>query len=273
VKRFIATSFRLVLPALLFSVFANAQKLPNIQPTSLRAPANIRVDGKANEWNGKLQAYNTAIQASYTVSNDDNRLYLTLYATKKEVINKIINGGISFTVNKGPRKNIIGGTTVTYPVFDRDDRPFINANALALVDKESTDANHKADSLMNTFNNTFTNKAKTIRLSGLKDLDTLISVYNKDGIKARGAFDNKLYFTYELSIDLKLLELSAADHTKFNYDIRLNEVDIDYVPGMEIARNDEGFITKIFVSNPQLANSFASALSTTDCWGGYTLVK
>lgn len=272
-KKHIASPLRLLLPALLFSVFANAQQLPNIQPGGLRAAANIRVDGKTNEWSGKLQAYNTAIQASYTVSNDDNRLYLTLYATKKEVINKIINGGISFTVNKNARKSVIGGTTVTYPVFNRDDRPFINANALALIDKESADANHKADSLMNTFNNTFSSKAKTIRLSGLKDLDTLISVYNKDGIKARGAFDSKLFFTYELSIDLKLLEMSSSEHTKFIYDIRLNEVDIDYVPGMEIARNDEGFITKIFVSNPQLANSFASALSTTDCWGEYTLVK
>jgi hypothetical protein len=272
VKRTIAIPLRLLLPVLLFSGLANAQKLPNIQPAAVKAPANIRVDGNANEWDGKLQAYNTAIQASYTVSNDDKRLYLTLYTTKKEVINKIINGGISFTINKGPRKTLIGGTTITYPVFNRDDRPFINTNALALIDQESAAAGHKADSLMSTFNNTFSNKAKTIRLSGLKDLDTLISVYNKDGIKARAAFDDKLFFTYELSIDLKLLEMSASDHTKFNYNIRLNEVDIDYVPGMEIARNDEGFITKIFVSNPQLANSFASALSTTDCWGEYTLV-
>jgi hypothetical protein len=273
VKRTIAIPLRLLLPALLFTVLANAQNLPNIQPAGLRAPANIRVDGKANEWDGKLQAYNAAIQAFYAVSNDDKCLYLTLYATKKEVINKIINGGISFTVNKGARKSVIGGTTITYPVFNRDDRPFINTNALALIDQESNNAGHKADSLMNTFNNTFSNKAKIIRLSGLQGLDTLISVYNKDGIKARAGFDNKLFFTYELSIDLKLLEMSVADHTKFNYNIRLNEVDIDYVPGMEIARNDEGFITKIFVSNPQLANSFASALSTTDCWGAYTLVK
>lgn len=261
------------MPALLFSVVAYAQKQPEMQQGGLKAPANIKIDGKANEWNGMFQAYNPAIQASYTVSNDDNRLYLTINATKKEIVNKIINGGISFTIHTGPRKTTVGGTTITYPIFDKDDRPFINTNALALVKPDEKDPAHKADSLMKTFNATFANKAKLIRLSGLKDLDTLISVYNKDGIRPRAALDNKLFFTYELAIDLKLLGMSAADHTKFNYNIRFNEVDIDYVPGMEIVRNDEGFVTRIFVANPQLANSFAAALSPTDLWGEYTLVK
>jgi hypothetical protein len=273
VKKINFKSLTLFLAALLFSVFANAQKLPMIQPGSLKLPAGVKIDGKATEWNNHFQAYNTAIQASYTIANDDNRLYVVIYATKKEVINKIINAGISFTVNKSPKKTLMGGTTITYPVFEKDDKPFINTNALALIDPESENASHKADSVMKGFNFTFGNKAKLIRLNGLKNLDTLISVYNKDGIRTRGALDNKLFYTYELSIDLKLLELSAADHNKFNYNIRFNEVDIDYVPGMEIARNDDGIITKIFISNPQLANSFAAALSTTDCWGEYTLVK
>jgi hypothetical protein len=271
VKKLFVIPFRLILAALLISAGAQAQKQPNIQTASLRAPANIRIDGRTTEWNGLLQAYNSSLQAAYTVSNDDNRLYLTVYATKKEIVNKIINGGISFTIHKGPRKTLVGGTTVTYPVFGKDDKPFINTNALALIKPDEQDPAHKADSLMKTFNATFSNKAKLIRLSGLKDLDTLISVYNKDGIRARAALDDKLFYTYELAIDLKLLEMSVADHTKFNYNIRFNEVDIDYVPGMEIVRNDEGYVTKIFVANPQLANSFAGALSTTDCWGEYTL--
>jgi hypothetical protein len=273
VKRYLVNPLRLILPALLLSTAAYAQKQPELQTAGMRAPANIKVDGKTNEWNGLLQAYNPAIQASYTVSNDDNRLYLTVYATKKEIVNKIINGGISFTINKGPRKTMVGGTTITYPVFDKNDKPFINTNALALLKPDETDPSHKADSLMKTFNATFANKARLIRLSGLKDLDTLISIYNKDGIRTRAALDNKLFYTYELAIDLKLLDLSAADHAKFNYNIRFNEVEIDFVPGMQIARNDEGFVTKIFVANPQLANSFAAALSPTDCWGEYTLVK
>lgn len=271
--KIITNPLRLLLPALLFSICASAQKLPGIQTAGLRAPAKVKIDGKATELGNKFQAYNTAIQAFYTVANDDTKLYVTVYTDKKEIVNKIINGGISFTINKNLKKTAVGGTTVTYPVFDKDDRPFINTNALALINPESKEATHKADSLMQTFNSTFTNKAKMIRLSGLKDLDTLISVYNKDGVRPRAALDNKLHYTYELAIDLKLLELSAADHNRFSYNIRFNEVDIDYVPGMEIARNDEGFITKIFVQNPQLANSFAAALSPTDVWGEYSLVK
>ena len=47
--------------SILFAVItftATAQKLPNVQATSLRAPANIKIDGKATEWNDKFQAYN-----------------------------------------------------------------------------------------------------------------------------------------------------------------------------------------------------------------------
>ncbi len=34
------------------------RKLPNVQQVSLRAPANINIDGKTTEWNNRFQAYN-----------------------------------------------------------------------------------------------------------------------------------------------------------------------------------------------------------------------
>jgi hypothetical protein len=117
-------------------------------------------------------------------------------------------------------------------------------------------------------------KAKFIRLSGLHDdVDTLISVYNKDGIKANCAFDNNRTFTIEISVNLKLLGLSIEDQSPFNYNIRFNETKIDYVPGVAISRNPDGTITQMVVNDAKLANSYISALNTTDCWGQYTLVK
>jgi hypothetical protein len=273
VKKLIGTSTRLLLPALLFSVFANAQKLPVTQTASVKAPANIKIDGKPTEWNNKFQAYNKAIQAFYTISNDDKKLYLTLQATRKEIINKIINGGVSFTVVKGPKQVLNNGITVTFPVFDEKDRPNININAMAQIVPGTVESDKLSDSLMKANNSILSDKAKLIRLTGVKDLDTLISMYNTDGIKARAQFGKNMAYTYELAIDLKLLDLSAADLTKFNYNITLNEVEIDYVPGIVITRNEDGTIVNMYMADTKLANSYISALSSTDCWGTYTLVK
>ncbi|MCC8424241.1 hypothetical protein [Mucilaginibacter sp. UR6-11] len=272
-KKFKRTPYKLLWPALLFSISVSAQKLPGIQKNSLRAPANIKVDGKAKEWGNKLQAYNRSIQAFYTIANDDNKLYLTVQATKKEIINKIINGGVSFTVGKAAKKTTVGGITVTYPVFDMQDRPVINLNAFADIVAGSNGAEKRADSLMKTNNENLAQKSKFIRLTGLKDLDTLTSIYNTDGIKVANAFDNKMVYTVEMSIELKLLGMSAKDQTHFNYNIRFNEIQIDFVPGIMITRNEDGTIALMNVVNSKLANSYISALSTTDCWGEYTLAK
>ena len=55
---------RLKITAILFAGLtiialpAHAQKLPKVQKTSIRAPENIKIDGKANEWDNKYQAFN-----------------------------------------------------------------------------------------------------------------------------------------------------------------------------------------------------------------------
>ena len=73
---------------------AQAQKLPNVQKDGVRAPANIRIDGKTTEWDNKFEAYNKATDVFYTISNDDNYLYVTVQATQAAIIRKIIGGGV-----------------------------------------------------------------------------------------------------------------------------------------------------------------------------------
>jgi hypothetical protein len=126
---------------------------------------------------------------------------------------------------------------------------------------------------MNLNNSRLSGKAKFIRVNGINDLDTLVSIYNMNGVKVASAFNNKMAYTLEISIDLKLLGLSVNDSEKFNYNIRFNEMQIDFVPGIIITRKNDGTIDMMNVVDPKLANSFISALSTTDCWGEYTLVK
>ncbi|WP_214071271.1 hypothetical protein [Mucilaginibacter sp. dw_454] len=265
--------FSLLLPMLLVSAFVNAQKLPNVQKGGLRAPASVKIDGKATEWNNEFQAYNHAIQASYTLSNDDNKLYLVVSTNRKEIINKIINGGVSLVINK-TKKTVVDAPSITYPAYNDDEKAIIPLNAIFDIQPGAPNADHKMDSLVTSSNSTLNDKTKFIRLSGLKeDVDTLISVYNKDGIKATSAFDNNKTFTLEMSVDLKLLGLSIDNKTPFNYNIRFNEIKLDYVPGVDITRNTEGVITQMKVKDLKLANSYISALSTTDCWGTYVLAK
>jgi len=103
----------------------NAQKLPNVQTASLRAPANTKIDGKPTEWDNKFQAYNHATEVYYTLANDDDKLYLVVQATDRQIINKIIGGGVTFTVQKSGKKNDKGGISITYPLFAPRDRPMV----------------------------------------------------------------------------------------------------------------------------------------------------
>jgi hypothetical protein len=271
-KNNILKYFALLLMALSYAVTVCAQKLPGIQKTSVRAPSNIRVDGKANEWSNKMQAYNPAVQAFYTVANDDKRLYLTVRADKREIINKIINGGVSFSINKNDKKSTEGAVTVTYPIFARGNRPMINFNNLsdALADLKDIP---RRDSVMLGCNNTLEEKAKYIRVNNVPDVDTLLSIYNLDGVKAKSGFDDKLVYTVELAIDLKLLNIAAANLNHFNYNIRLNAVATEYIPGVNVERNEAGIAISTNV-DPNIAKIyFGAAQYDTDCWGKYMLVK
>lgn len=237
---------------LFFISFAvNAQKLPGVQQTSLRIPNNLKIDGKAAEWNNKFAAYNKATDIFYTLSNDNDKLYLTLQATDRGIINKIINGGVSLTINKSVKKAGEGAATITYPVFDRKDKPYIS-----WADKESSI--NEADSLMLINNSRMNQRSKFIKVTGIKGMDTLISVYNMDGIKAAALFDDKDVYTLELSVGLKLTGLAINDHTKFNYNIKLNAISTEDVPGITIARSPNGTITSIDIDK-RVAGQFSNS--------------
>jgi len=114
----IRLNFSLVLCVFCY-LTTQAQKLPNVQLASVRAPADIKIDGKATEWNYPFQAYNRATDVFYTLSNDDDNLYLTLQATDEDIIRKIINGRISFTINKSGKKSEQDAVVITYPLIGR----------------------------------------------------------------------------------------------------------------------------------------------------------
>jgi len=258
---------------LITSVAAHAQKLPNVQQGSLRAPATIKIDGKAAEWDNKFQAYNHATDVFYTLSNDDDNLYLTIQATDPGIINKIISGRISFTINKSGKKNDNSGVTISYPIFDRKDKPGVNLKDNPKIIPGSAVSLKQADSFMYVNNKRMTDKSKFIKVMGIKDMDTLISVYNEDGIKAAALFDNKMAYTYELAVSLKLIGLSVNDPVKFSYNVTLNAVQFDDIPGITITRAPNGEIKSIDVHKELALATTQNTTSPTDFWGEYTLAK
>lgn len=242
--------FVLVLP---LTGIAYAQKLPGKQEASLRAPADMKTDGKLTEWGGKLQAYNNATEIYYTISNDDNKLYLTIQCKYRDIVDKIMRGGIAFSINHIVKKNDPEAVTVTYPVLrGADMSAATNMLARATNAKEDPSGGPVPVGELNTI---LEAKSKLINISGIKDIkDAAISVYNEEGIKAVSLFDAGLTYTYELAIPLKYLNLPA---TPFSYHLKINAPD-------ETPMRHDG---------PPAPPMIMTATAPTDFWGEYTLAK
>jgi len=121
-----------------------------------------------------------------------------------------------------------------------------------------------ADSLILKANNLIRDMDKEIKMEGIKDIDTTISVYNEHGVKAACLFDNKRVLTYELVIPLKVLGLSRNDPVKFAYNIRLNGLSMP---------NQQFNNTESAMDREALSRATAIMSAPTDLWAEYTLAK
>ena len=242
---------------------ANAQKLPNIQNESVRAPSNIKIDGKATEWDNKFKAQNSATELFYTLSNDDENLYLTANTKLKDIMIKIMRGGITLKVNPTLNKKSDGQIAVTYPSFDLEGASRV-ANMLVLSDKRSLEKNPGKE-LVTAAELTvaFNTKAKTIDISGIKEIATSeIPIYNEKGIRVAARFDDDLGYTYEVAIPLKYLWIVDGGLKAFSYQIKVNEP-------KSFAPKFDGNGPPPLPPPPMGMNT----MGTTDLWGEYTLAK
>ncbi|MGF7082912.1 hypothetical protein [Mucilaginibacter sp. UYCu711] len=248
-----------ILPALILSANAFSQKLSNKQEISLRAPSTIKIDGKATEWDNKLQAYNKATNVSYTLSNDEKYLYLTIQTKYHDIADKILRGGITLNINHTLQKKDAKQVSITYPVLRGGDMSAV-ANMYA---RASTSQPDGIVTPYNDLNTVLGSKDKTINVSGIESItDSSIAIYNDLGIKAASLFDDKLTYTCEIAIPLKYLNLPNNGTDAFSYQIKVNEAEQMHRP------------TTINSSTPAPPPPMAmTALSTTDFWGEYTLAK
>lgn len=242
----------------LFFSHAFAQKLPSVQKASVFAPINIKIDGKANEWNDQFQAYNNATDIFYTLANDNDNLYLVLRTTYHDVIDKIVRGGISIVINHSTAKKDPNAVSITYPAL-RDNDMAVVSNMLAR--KFFPKANGDTASVVNVddLNQLIGNKSKQINTTGISTIeDNNISVYNDKGLKAAELFNNKLQYTCEIAIPLKYLSL--PDGQPFSYQIKVN-APVESKP--HILAPGERPPPPIMITTA----------ATTDFWGEYKLAR
>ena len=255
---------------------ASAQKLPTTQQVSLRAPGNVKIDGKAEEWGSKFQAYNTATDISFTMANDDTKLYLVFQATERFLINKIVNGGLKLSVQKNGSKNDTGAPSVQFPYFEKGRR--INFATPRLDDVPKELLQHAVDSVMQAYNTKLKTNVKWIYTKGIAGVDTVLSVYNDKGIAVANAFNNERVYTCEIAIDLKNFGLSKSDPAKFSYRITLNGGPNKYAIGISFGNptNDDGTAlpqAKAEALTKEMNHLVEVKGATTDFWGEYTLAK
>ena len=246
-------SFKTLLAFLLIIsiVAADAQKLPNKQEVSIYAPADIKIDGKANEWNNNYQAYNSATEIFYTIANDDENLYLIIHATKSRIMEKIIEGGVSFTV-RGQDKN---SPMILFPLLSMNKARSILLIAGKTLSEDMTsehsmlrttqpDAFDKKKKSMANANKDLIESLKEIKLNAISAItDTvpkvnsetpyyrffpmrdhrykIIGINNKYDIKAMVQFDADGNLNFELKIPVKYLNITIGD-TKINYTVTIN---------------------------------------------------
>ena len=184
--------------------------MPNRQQNSLRAPLAVKVDGNPREWGGYFQAYNHATDIFYTLANDDENLYLLVQVTGPTIISRVMGRGLTLSIQKGRLKNDKNKVSITYPVTKTT--LYFGLNRKKNADE---DTSVKAlNSVMRHHNKMIDDSCKLIPVDGIPGVDTLVSVYNRDGIKAKGQFDSRKVFTCEFSIKLKLLNISADNAAK-----------------------------------------------------------
>lgn len=255
-----------VITLVLCFVLANAaaQKLPNVQKTSLRAPAGIKIDGVPTEWNNTFQANNHSTNVFYTIANDENNLYLVIQSITVHTVEKILSGGITLTLNAGNKDKSLP-VAITYPLLPPKDRSAI----VSKVRSETTNMEVELPDM----NKQLTNNSKEIKIKGIEAIpDTLISVYNENGIKAAALLNNHKAYTYELALPLKYLQQLTGITNKLNYNIKLNGLMLKVVT-IRINGVSPDISSHVVVNGGTGNSELQDLTSPTDFSGIYILAK
>jgi hypothetical protein len=276
-KKLLFNSYKYFLCFCLSSIIAfntNAQKLPNVQKEALRAPANIKIDGKITEWGNSFSAYNNATDIFYTIANDAQYLYITIQAKDVDVLTKVTTVGVDVMINADGQKKDQSAVKIHYPYYEGVKKPYIGFKNMPQATPGSATAVAAIDSVMLSWNKKLDFNAREIKVLGLTGVDTLLSIYNDAGIKAAQAFDHSLAYNCELAIPLKYISPAGGNKGKLAYHIILPGVNTtsDFGIKMEMVNGQFHLSAAPGAGGAIPSKSHLPAItSTTDFWGEYTL--
>jgi len=260
----------------LFLDFCYAQKLPDVQQNSVVAPSNVKADGKNLEWKDTFQALNKRTNLQYTLANDEENLYLVIKSSDAATNNKIIAGGIDFSVNTDGKRREKEGYRITYPLIHRTSSKSNKGSGKTQGFQRGQQTQQQRDSIMLALRKVQLLQVKEIKIHGFRAIpDTLVSIYNEYRLKAFASFDQKGAFFYELAVPLKLMGLSAQTSGEIAYNIKLNGIQMNFGGGggdkkIKLSPGGSGGGGGGFGGG---STDMQDLLSATDFWGSYKLAK
>jgi len=213
-------NLNLLLFAALVSTSVSAQKLPNKQDAGLRIPADVKIDGKATEWNNTFQAYNNSTDFYYTMANSDDELYVVVQAKDQYVFKKIIDRGLTLSV-KNPKNSKIANITYPHTSYTTKDGRVSQSFGINM----SVGIDRVSEEEIAGYNNILKSKHKFIKVDGIDGVDSVVSVYNENGIRAAEHFDNNRIYTLEMAVKLKQLGFAANNGEKISFKLKVNTVE------------------------------------------------
>nr|WP_294793398.1 hypothetical protein [uncultured Mucilaginibacter sp.] len=193
-------------------ISADAQKLPNVQSVGKLLPENAKIDGKLTEWQDVLQAYNKTTRIEYTLADNAGQFYLAVRSKDVASTAKILAGGITLNINI-PGVKQANAPSITVPVtnsgYALTPSGDVKANFSVLTDSLKIVAAIKQFKFI-----------KALNFKGLQD--TLLSIYNEQGIQSKMTYDNGT-FVCEILIPKQFIGLAGLSKS-FTYQIKLNGV-------------------------------------------------
>lgn len=84
--------------AVIFAIAVGCSGSKKILASSEWRTQTVSVDGKTDDWQMPLRYANTATGLSYSISNDDQRIYFCITTSERRPLAKITMGGLQFQV-------------------------------------------------------------------------------------------------------------------------------------------------------------------------------
>jgi len=184
-----------VLISLLWLFNASAQKSDPATVSIPKAPADVKIDGKLDEWADSSFIYNEESRLKYAISSDDTYLYLTVDINQKALKQKVLGAGITMSFNtEGKRKKSF---SFSYPI------PVTDESLNYVAQQHARQINAKTD--------------------GFKGVSDAITLPDDHGFKGAYAFKDEGGMGYEIAIPLNMLNVKPG--TSLNINIAVNALD------------------------------------------------